>query len=167
MNANKKHMVTSDFYEQCQKDWLFYEYNVLNNEEYEGYDILVNIDTNEQRQITGIVRDLKSHEERYNMSINLIGINRIVPYFPLKSREELLEKVEDIHLNGKYQRTGNFGGLIFDRTHSVWMDICRDKKLYQKLKKLGIINSISCWTSIVKQAMRLSYNITDEDILNR
>ena len=162
---NKTHFTTSDSFAQMQQSKLFFELNFLNNPEYGGYDMLTNIDTKESIQFCRLSDLHYSYSERQKMAIEIVGMNFLKVYFPLTSKADLLQKAEDEHLNGKYQRTNRSEGLIYDNTHFAWMNLHRNKSISEKLRKLGIINSYSCWTSIVKYAMMQYYDVTKAEIL--
>ena len=150
---NKKHIVTSDTFEQCQASQLFFELNIANNEDFNGYDILVNIDTQETAQIMRIAQDLYTFEQRYSKAVNIIGIDRILPYAPKKL-------VDAIEKNGIENLDKHLNGIV--RIETFYINFSNFVRLMgsnkNKLSKYDIINSYASWTCLIKQALRMKYS---------
>lgn len=145
-------MVTNDFFEQMKKSKVFYEKNVVENEKYYGYDIMVNIDTGEQQQLTHLAMDLYTHKERYGIGARMLGIDNLVKLAPAKVIKAIEKKGLnnlDPHLNGIVNIDR------FDDTFCMFGRLMGKNK--NKLSKYDIIDSKCCWTCLIKEALRIKY----------
>lgn len=150
---NKTKLVTNDTFVQMQASKLFYEHNILNNNEYDGYDILKNIDTEETIQCVRLSDIHYTFTERYNLAVNKLGVESLLQYVPNKVIEAVelkgLDKV-DKHLNGIIK------GSLFDYSFSAFKFYRTNRHLW--LNKLGINHSLSSWTCLLKASVRVKYS---------
>ena len=101
--------------------------------------------------------------EKYAIALEVIGIENLIEYFPIKDVEKIKDRIEDQHLNGIDLK-------LFDKTFNEFRRLrgeflCEYQGVrYTKawlLRDLDIVLSKSCWVCLLKRAMVEYYNLND------
>lgn len=93
-----------------------------------------------------------THKEKYTKAIKIIGgIEKLRNYYPIKTRSETLNIIKDEYLNG-------ISLVKFDRSFNDFMNefYYPNKKA---LNELNINGSPASWVCILKQAMKIDFNL--------
>jgi hypothetical protein len=91
-----------------------------------------------------------THEEKYNKAVEIIGLENLIQYLPITSKEQFDRHLaKDEYLNGC---KGEVSLRDWDGTFLAFK-----RYINQDIRDLGINHSYACWVCILKRACKIHY----------